>query len=178
MVPPGAVLDTACTRCAPSRSSGSGLPSAARPLRRLSARPMDGRASGARDPSRPLAGGPEARRRLSRSPGREARQGVDRRSSARVAVSPARPNTIGDAAGTARRLRSQAERHGVTARTVLALRNGSPPAGRRPADLLPRQDPVPPWLLTNGIQHNHWDLTLGLALIIGIGWPESQRLVP
>ena len=49
---------------------------------------------------------------------------------------------------------------------------------RRPLELLPRPDPVQGRLLTGGIQHNHWDLTLGLALIIGIGWPEFQRLVP
>ena len=41
-------------------------------------------------------------------------------------------------------------------------------AGRRPQSRL----------LLDGVQHDHRDLALGLALIVGIGWPEFQRLVP
>src|SRR5438876_9262455 len=32
--------------------------------------------------------------------------------------------------------------------------------------------------LAEGVQHDYRDLALGLALVIGVGWPELERLFP
>src|SRR6185369_101584 len=51
------------------------------------------------------------------------------------------------------------------------LRHSSQPGWRRPRR--------PCWpALVDRVQHDHRDLALGLALIVGIGGPELQRLVP
>src|SRR5271166_1744292 len=48
--------------------------------------------------------------------------------------------------------------------------------GRR--EVTPAQDLVAYDQLADGIQHDHRDLALGLLLVIGIGWPELERLLP